>query len=1452
MDSINANGVVGIVNLILDADTLREPSFTFNADLSADSNVVVKPATGRDVVLIVAPGVSHGNGAQMIGFDKGFVTFDGSNDGTDSRNLIITTEGTVALPVGINKTGVENVVIKNLIIKNLDNGASNFKYGIASNDIGGNDFDVINCQIGSADHPTWRDGIAVWGDWTNGYGYAKILNNDIHAGARGISTYISAIQVENNNITIHPSANTSYTYAYGVYLSWVKETVVANNVISILEKSTLATKLVGIASASHPSGALASIYNNMVTVGASDETRSTLGFGVVSDNPGYNYELYNNTFVINDNSSTVASYGIGHTPGYSGSLTMDLKNNIIINNHTGNVGSSAIGLTASTSVLTSNNNILVSDQNCVNYLGTAYENLADWQAAGQDAASDSLAVTFVSATDLHLATPSDTDLNLVMPSVGVMEDIDGDARDIFYAYAGADEGTAYPTSNDLDLTFDDATDVANWSHWTSTNGYTVEAWDADDSVLVLSDGGYGMSDERAVKATVGSVYKLSIDIKTSLWDVDERNNLDLSVQGLGNDDVSISIMSDSVWTTFTLIGIAEAENGYIRIDGYKAGTVDTVFVDNVVWDDQYKDVVPSPNIASLISDVSVGDDCAGICVLTAVTIGAPAFGQDDNAGIALYEWDIVSDSNIQEGDEILFVGERAVYNGLEQVSNIDDYIVLSKGNVVEPTIITVPDLVDYHGMLVMIEDVDTVAGFTWPAYSSSQTLTDGTNEFVMRIDSDGEMVDSPPPASWPLDLIGVVGWYNDPQMMPRYMADFITNQAPADFMILNPTDSTVITSFEDPNVEKIDMDGDSVYALFTNWETAVDPEGDSLTYEMIFIGDGPEEEIVTADTFLYIPLDQETSYEMNGIYTYYYTATDPKGKMGYSDTNTITFDFPAPDLFFSEYVEGSGNSKAIEIYNGNVDTVNLSDYTVKGTHNGDNDWNYCTFPLPNKKLAPGDVYIFANSEADAIITAIADTLLPYTTNTIASFNGDDARGIFKDSVLIDVIGIPDEDPGSAWDVAGGLGATAEYTLVRKSTVTIGNTDWAASAGIDATSSEWVVMPQNTFSFLGSHPHTDFTFPTIGGSVAEESLIQIRYSEEVDSTNALDVANYSVDGSAPTSVTKINSTVYTLDAGTITPNTDVQVIVTNLVDNIGLKTDADTTICQYLTIDITAAADKYFCEWETDLGPASWWVPTGSGSTYGILGTSTFAMSSDAAYQGTQSAKLDIKDDSATDGGWFVREYNSTKDNIAYDSKLYMLVKCDAPDVQIRFVVDDDGSSGDSGYETSRWFDITATGDDWQVISLDLVNDPVYGWINGNDAIESTDEVSVSSIQLQCAEDVDAVLYFDILTERPAGTDAVTFNTLPEKFALHQNYPNPFNPTTNIQFDLPKAVDVKLVIYDIMGRKITTLVNTHMEAGYKNIVWNGTNDYGNKISSGIYIYRIIAGNNIETMKMSYIK
>ncbi|MDP2363929.1 MAG: hypothetical protein Q8M94_09195, partial [Ignavibacteria bacterium] len=133
--SLNINGATGTVNFLLDADTLRENSFTFNAPLSAANNVVIKPAPGRNVCLIVTPGASMGNGIQMIGFDKGYVTFDGSNDGSTSRNLIVTTEtDAVAVPFGLNTANADTVVLKNLIIKNLDNVTLNFRYGAVIND----------------------------------------------------------------------------------------------------------------------------------------------------------------------------------------------------------------------------------------------------------------------------------------------------------------------------------------------------------------------------------------------------------------------------------------------------------------------------------------------------------------------------------------------------------------------------------------------------------------------------------------------------------------------------------------------------------------------------------------------------------------------------------------------------------------------------------------------------------------------------------------------------------------------------------------------------------------------------------------------------------------------------------------------------------------------------------------------------------------------------------------------------------------------------------------------------------------------------------------------------------------------------------------------------------------------------------------------------------------------
>jgi len=94
--------------------------------------------------------------------------------------------------------------------------------------------------------------------------------------------------------------------------------------------------------------------------------------------------------------------------------------------------------------------------------------------------------------------------------------------------------------------------------------------------------------------------------------------------------------------------------------------------------------------------------------------------------------------------------------------------------------------------------------------------------------------------------------------------------------------------------------------------------------------------------------------------------------------------------------------------------------------------------------------------------------------------------------------------------------------------------------------------------------------------------------------------------------------------------------------------------------------------------------------------------------------------------------------------------------------------------------------------------------------------------------------------------------IPDVFAMHQNYPNPFNPVTQIRYDLPEDSYVSITIYDIMGRNIKSLVNTDQTAGYRSIRWDATNDLGEPVSAGMYIYMIQAGEFRQTKKMVLLK
>lgn len=100
------------------------------------------------------------------------------------------------------------------------------------------------------------------------------------------------------------------------------------------------------------------------------------------------------------------------------------------------------------------------------------------------------------------------------------------------------------------------------------------------------------------------------------------------------------------------------------------------------------------------------------------------------------------------------------------------------------------------------------------------------------------------------------------------------------------------------------------------------------------------------------------------------------------------------------------------------------------------------------------------------------------------------------------------------------------------------------------------------------------------------------------------------------------------------------------------------------------------------------------------------------------------------------------------------------------------------------------------------------------------------------------------------THALTY--LPDKHSLHQNYPNPLNPETIIPYDLPENIFVNITIYDLLGRQVKTLVNQVQNAGFNSIQWNATNDYGEPVSAGIYLYQIQAGTFYQTRKMVLLR
>ena len=207
------------------------------------------------------------------------------------------------------------------------------------------------------------------------------------------------------------------------------------------------------------------------------------------------------------------------------------------------------------------------------------------------------------------------------------------------------------------------------------------------------------------------------------------------------------------------------------------------------------------------------------------------------------------------------------------------------------------------------------------------------------------------------------------------------------------------------------------------------------------------------------------------------------------------------DLIISEYIEGSSFNKAIEIYNGTGQTVDLKNYVLSQFMNGGSIAKDVFFPSLETLLPSGDVYVIASNQAAAIPAEKID----HSTG-LMDFNGDDAIVLYRkdasgNRTVIDSIGKVGEDPGTSWGVSPFV--TANQTLIRLSTVCIGDTVTDdAYTNLDQV---WDSKPVDTFSFLGSHTaNCTPTGPTLVSSTPADGAtdvpgwvnVQIEFSEQV--------------------------------------------------------------------------------------------------------------------------------------------------------------------------------------------------------------------------------------------------------------------------------------------------------------------------------------------------------------------
>ena len=873
------------------------------------------------------------------------------------------------------------------------------------------------------------------------------------------------------------------------------------------------------------------------------------------------------------------------------------------------------------------------------------------------------------------------------------------------------------------------------------------------------------------------------------------------------------------------------------------------------------------------------------------------FIQDTTGGINIFEFGTTDNPDVNQGDSLVAEGTLAQYNGKLEITDPGlSYSILSSGNPLpDPLVVDVTEVDEAHeGLLIKLVDVHKKSG-TWPNPGSNGTIYLTSNDIdsvMMFIDKDTDVDDMPEPP-YPIDVVGIASQYDNSD--PRTEGYEIVPRASTDIIIPPPPPLN-------PPLNLQALAGDAQVDL--SWLPPLPPgeigydDGTSET-GFGFLNTGEFAVRFTPPTY---------PVTLVGIKTYWANITNPLDNVEYSVwVNTAGGDNPpatqvVPNTAYTVTTRGDFSVVDISGFNVTVDqgdfffswiqpdTINYGIGLDRNSYNYSRSWlsvdgglswfKIQDFGFPDNLMIRALVQV--GTGKDARIVEL--TPQPVATPIHRNVKVEDMKRLRS---LGNMVELADQQPGV-------LNSQGNGNTLRLDIETPAGTPYNNPLIGLMSYNIWRSTDSLTFNMIANVDTLTLTYTDNNVTNGTTYYYYVTAVYDVGESGPSNVAVATPQSGGPEPLMSLTHTPGDLNVGIFNDGsigaenvsftgpgvtwkgqnglfvgglifgTAGMGSVNGLIGSFGVNGDILNVTSDFAS-GFTSEPPNFDQVTEAILSDA------GAPSPYGVEIIQRTYSNTGEEYVFIRYGFVNTTGATLTDfySGIFIdwdvdaATYNTNQGGYELDRNLvYQFDTSGTPyyygiavlDGLVGYKTTPSSPTPDARSGSFTWIStpdtdpIAPPGDfrSWQGVGPVNIAPGDTAWFTY--AVVAGDDLD--NIRQNALE--AAIKAYNMGWTPPVGIDDEQEEQLPTEFALYQNYPNPFNPSTTIKYALKENADVVLKIYNILGQEVRTLVNAKQTPGFKTVVWDGRDNNGLPVASGVYIYRIQANDFVRNMKMVLMK